>query len=564
VWRIMSSLILPGANKKTIDCKKMNPKLSIAYFVTSHGFGHAARASAVMNAIHARWPFVHFEIFTNTPEWFFKNSLLVSFNYHKESTDIGLVQTSALHCDPDQTIGALKSFLPFDEMQLSGLAETMTALDCLMVVSDISPLGIAAADKAGLSSILVENFTWDWIYEFYQDDDVRFKKYVNALGDLFNQASHRIQAEPVCNILKGQLSTPPISRIHKTAPHLIREKLRISDRKKMVLISMGGISESLPFINQLKDIDDNFCFVLPGISTEQPVNREKHQNIIFLSQNSEFYHPDLVNASDVVIGKVGYSTLAEVYHAGVPYGFITRSDFRESAVFESYIQLNMEGIRIDENDFFSGVWLKQLPKLLALPKRTNNRPNGAGMAAEYICNILVCEKEILDIVDTKGRVIGAAPRKCVHGNNQLLHQVVHVLVFDKENRLLLQKRSLTKRVAPGRWDTSVGGHVDCGESIETAMFREMKEELGIRPESMQFAYQYIHTNDFESELVSTYVCLYDGKIFFNPEEIDAVKFWEMEEINNFLGKAILSDNFEDEFLRYQRWLKVDAPANFKS
>ncbi|MBC2715495.1 MAG: hypothetical protein HF978_09310 [Desulfobacteraceae bacterium] len=57
----------------------MNPKLSIAYFVTFHGFGHAARASAVMNAIYARWPFVHFEIFTQTPEWFFKDSLLMSF-----------------------------------------------------------------------------------------------------------------------------------------------------------------------------------------------------------------------------------------------------------------------------------------------------------------------------------------------------------------------------------------------------------------------------------------------------------------------------------------------------
>jgi hypothetical protein len=136
----------------------MNPKLSIAYFVTSHGFGHAARASAVMNAIHVRWPFVHFEIFTNTPEWFFNNSLLMSFNYHAETTDIGLVQTSALHCDLDKTIDALENFLPFDEILLAGLADKMIASGCHLVISDISPLGIAAAAKAGLSSILVENF----------------------------------------------------------------------------------------------------------------------------------------------------------------------------------------------------------------------------------------------------------------------------------------------------------------------------------------------------------------------------------------------------------------------
>ena len=550
----------------------MNPKLSIAYFITSHGFGHAARASAVMNAIHARWPFVHFDIFTNTPEWFFSNSMVMSFCYHKETTDIGLVQISALHCDLDKTIDALEDFLPFDEMRLTGLADKIITLDCHLVICDISPLGIAVAEKAALSSVLVENFTWDWIYKSYQGNDARFKKYVTLLGDLFNRAGHRIQAEPVCDSQKESLCIPPVFRMPMTKPHLIREKLGIKASDKMVLITMGGFAETLTFADHLKDVDENIWFVVPGVSPEvsihQPGNKEKYQNIIFLPQNSVFYHPDLVNASDAVIGKVGYSTLAEVFHAGVPYGFITRPDFQESGVFESYIQLNMEGIRIEENDFFTGAWLKLLPKLLALPRQVHNRPNGADIAAEYICNILVCEKEILDVVDIKGCVIGAAPRKCVHGNNQLLHRVVHVLVFDKEGRLLLQKRSLNKRVAPGRWDTSVGGHVDCGESIESAMYREMEEELGIRPVSlngsMQFAYQYIHSNDFESELVSTYVCQYDGDISFNPEEIDAVQFWEMEEIDQHLGQAILSDNFEDEFLRYQRWLESDVSLDSKS
>ena len=542
----------------------MNPKLSIAYFVTSHGFGHAARASAVMNAIYARWPYVHFEIFTLTPEWFFKNSLLMSFSCHPELTDIGLVQTSSLHFNLEKTLDALESFLPFDEKRLAGLANQIRKADCHLVISDISPLGIAVAEHAGLSSVLVENFTWDWIYEAYLENDARFKKYTDILGDIFNKSGYRIQADPVCDPGEGYFCTPPISRLYCSDSHHVRKKLGINDRDKMVLITMGGISERLPFADQLADFDENIYFVVPGTSMKLTVDGEKHKNVIFLPQNSSFYHPDLVNAADAVVGKVGYSTLAEVYHAGVPYGFIPRSDFRESEVFESFIQSDMQGIKIDEREFLSGAWLKHLSELLALPKQSNNDQNGAVIAAEYICHQLAREKEILEVVDTQGCVIGAAPRECVHGNNQLLHRVVHVLVFDRKNRLLLQKRSLNKRVAPGRWDMSVGGHVDCGESIETAMFREMEEELGIRPGSPQFAYQYIHSNDFESELVFTYTCQHDGAIAFNPEEIDAVKFWEIEEINNSLGKIILSDNFEDEFLRYQRWLKIDASANFKS
>lgn len=321
----------------------------------------------------------------------------------------------------------------------------------------------------------------------------------------------------------------------------------------MVLITMGGISGGLPLFDKMAQFDDSIRLVLPGASADLSAEGETRGKIILLPQKSDFYHPDLVNAADAVVGKVGYSTLAEVYHAGVPYGFVSRSEFRESPVFESYIQRNMEGIQITEADFTSGVWVNRISELLTLPRRIRNEPNGADAAAMYICDYLACEKEILEVVDADGCVVGAAPRKCVHGNNRLMHRVVHVLVCDKQNRLLLQKRSLNKRVAPGRWDTSVGGHVDCGESIESAMHREMEEELGIRPLSPTFAYQYIHSNEFESELVFTYVCRYDGKISFNPEEIDSVRFWEMGDIEACLGKGKLSDNFEDEFRRYRKW-----------
>ncbi|MCK5249813.1 MAG: NUDIX domain-containing protein, partial [Spirochaetaceae bacterium] len=70
--------------------------------------------------------------------------------------------------------------------------------------------------------------------------------------------------------------------------------------------------------------------------------------------------------------------------------------------------------------------------------------------------------EIFDLVDDEDRVIGRAGRDEVHGNPALLHRVVHVLVFDGRGRIFLQKRAEDKDVQPGRWDTSVGGHVDAG------------------------------------------------------------------------------------------------------
>lgn len=160
-------------------------------------------------------------------------------------------------------------------------------------------------------------------------------------------------------------------------------------------------------------------------------------------------------------------------------------------------------------------------------------------------------EEQLEIVNDKGEVIGLAPRSEMHGNPSLIHRVVHVLVFNNKSELLLQKRSLNKDVAPGRWDTSVGGHVGVEEDLLFSAGREMEEELGITLCEPDYLYSYIHFNIYETELVTTYSCIYDGDINnFNRHEIDEVRFWGMSEIRDVIGKKILSDNFEDEFRIY--------------
>lgn len=158
--------------------------------------------------------------------------------------------------------------------------------------------------------------------------------------------------------------------------------------------------------------------------------------------------------------------------------------------------------------------------------------------------------EMLEVVTEDGTTIEIRPRAEIHGNPSLLHKVIHVLVSDGKNGLLLQKRSIKKDVAPGRWDTSVGGHVNPGESIREALIREMEEELGIKPEHPQFLYTYIHSNPYETELVYTFHCIHKGSVRFNRDEIDEVRFWSIDEIRENLGKNYFSDNFEHEFRLY--------------
>ena len=81
--------------------------------------------------------------------------------------------------------------------------------------------------------------------------------------------------------------------------------------------------------------------------------------------------------------------------------------------------------------------------------------------------------ELFPVVDEEGNEISSAPRRVCHdGKSKLLHPVVHLHLFNEKGELFLQKRAITKDLLPGYWDTSAGGHVSHGESIEEALKRD--------------------------------------------------------------------------------------------
>jgi isopentenyldiphosphate isomerase len=166
--------------------------------------------------------------------------------------------------------------------------------------------------------------------------------------------------------------------------------------------------------------------------------------------------------------------------------------------------------------------------------------------------------EYFDVVDDQGQVIGRALRSECHGNPVLVHRVAHVLVFNSRGELYLQKRAATKDIQPGKWDTSVGGHLDTGETYEQAAVREMREELGIVGIPLEHLYDYPLRNAIESENVRTYRAEYNGTIICDPHEIETGRFWTMDEIRKALGTGVFTPNFEEEFGRYQQNFPIQA------
>ncbi len=136
--------------------------------------------------------------------------------------------------------------------------------------------------------------------------------------------------------------------------------------------------------------------------------------------------------------------------------------------------------------------------------------------------------EMFDVYYPDGSYRGVFPRSECHGNPELIHCSVHIVVFDAQGKnILLQKRSLAKDIQPGKWDTAVGGHVDAGESIEAAARRELAEELGVDNAELEFYFTSQIRNDIESENVTVFKLYCDGPFEFAVDEIDEIRFWPL-------------------------------------
>lgn len=159
--------------------------------------------------------------------------------------------------------------------------------------------------------------------------------------------------------------------------------------------------------------------------------------------------------------------------------------------------------------------------------------------------------EYFPLVDESGKVTGKATRAECHNGSFLLHPVVHLHVLDRHGRLLLQKRSMRKDIQPGKWDTSVGGHIDYGETVEAALRREAYEELGITDFNPVKAFSYPFRSNVEYELINSFHTVYDGEIKADPVELDDCRFWEIGDIVRNLGKGVFTPNFESEFAKLQ-------------
>lgn len=385
----MNASLVPEPPAAGLDRVPFVPRL--AWFVSPHGFGHAARSAAVMEALGPRLAGLELDLWTTVPEWFFRESLTVPFRYRALACDVGAVQRSPVEEDLPGTVAGLERWwTAVEKLHLREVVGALVAERCDLVVCDIAPMGLLAAREAGVRSVLVENFTWDWIYSARPvlDAEPRLGPWAERFASWFALADLRVQLEPVCVPVASGARVPPVARLPRSGRLGVRQRLGVEPGRPLVLVSLGGVEHRLDRLAPLRARGEA-VFVLPGAA-----DRERWEgNLRLLPHRSPVHHPDLVAAADLLVGKLGYSTVAEALAAGARMLYVPRPGFRESAVLERYVAGRLPAQAIEWSELESGAWVERLDALLAEPRSAPGSSVGAARAATLIAERLAMDRE---------------------------------------------------------------------------------------------------------------------------------------------------------------------------
>lgn len=139
--------------------------------------------------------------------------------------------------------------------------------------------------------------------------------------------------------------------------------------------------------------------------------------------------------------------------------------------------------------------------------------------------------EIIEVIDSEGKVVGTASRgeTCDKG---LLHQAVNIVIFNRKGQIFIQKRSAKKAAFGLFWDISASEHLKSGEDYKSAAVRGLKEELAVKAGLRLLRRKHVQTNKYqkngrniiENELVELYGGVYSGKISINKDEVERGMF----------------------------------------
>jgi UDP:flavonoid glycosyltransferase YjiC (YdhE family) len=348
--------------------------VSVVFYISGHGFGHASRSIEIINALIDRRPHQRVIIRSSVAPWLVERTARPGVVLSPAEVDTGVVQLGSLNLDATESIRRAEAFMATLDQRVATEAAFLRANGAVMTISDLPALGIAAGNAVGIPALASGNFTWDWIYEHYQDG----AHVARQIGYVYKYTTRALRMP-----MWGGFETMPeisdipfVARRSRRDPDDVRDALGIPIDQRVVLTSFGGYG--LDGLNEhaLRSLD-GYHVLLPGMLDEQAM------------YDRGYRYEDLVRAVDIVVTKPGYGIISECIANDTALLYTSRGDFREYQVLVDAMPNYLRSAFIDHADLFAGNWKSHLDSLRAQPDPpTRPETNGADVAADILLDIL--------------------------------------------------------------------------------------------------------------------------------------------------------------------------------
>jgi hypothetical protein len=371
---------------------------AIVFYVSGHGFGHASRTIEVINAILVKRPETRIGVRTAAPRWLFDLTVKGKVTFSTLETDTGVVQVDSLTLDEADSIRRASAFHSDLVTRAASETRVLRELGAGLIVGDIPPLAFAVGGAAGIPSIGLGNFKWDWIYADYPR--VRLApSLLPAIRTAYGKASMALRL-PMSGGFENFSNVKDIPFIARHATRTREEVcklLKLPADKPIVLASFGGYgipgleTDALAKFKKYTVIT-TANLPLGRTRKEMPTAERKGS---FISVNEEAMYDagvryeDLVGAAEVVVTKPGYGIIAEAIANDAAVLYTARGHFPEYDVLVAEMPKYVRNAFIGHDELFAGKWELHIDKLLAQPKiKKKPETNGADVAADILLKAL--------------------------------------------------------------------------------------------------------------------------------------------------------------------------------
>lgn len=359
---------------------------SVAFYISGHGFGHASRQIELINAVAPLLRDHEIVIRTSAARWLFDRTIDGPFTFLEGPCDTGITQIDSLRLDEADTIARAAAFYRDLPRHVEREASLLASHGARLVIADAPPLGCAAAAAAGVPSIVVSNFTWDWIYEGYPEHLAGAPDLVPTIRSAYRAASEawRLPMHGGFEPFGRVTDLPYIARHARHGRDQVRAALNLPTDRPLALSSFGGYGVRDLDLGRLDCLD-----TIGVVITGDRVPSALPPGVTFIEERRIYgaglRYEDLVAAVDVVVSKPGYGIISECIANATALLYTSRGRFREYDVMVAEMPRVLRCGFVHNTDLLEGSWLEPLRHVLRQPPPPTSAPTvGAEVAARMI------------------------------------------------------------------------------------------------------------------------------------------------------------------------------------